>query len=171
MAKKVKLSRHENREIVYKLLFAKEFDCETPATDFYAAYDEESEVRYTDYTKDTFFGVCENKDEIDKKIEMVSHKWKVSRMSVSTKTILRLAVYEMLYSVTPPKVAINEAVEIAKKYDDEEAPSFINGILNKIARENSVFEENTSAEDKNAVVEIKEVPDPENGLAENKENG
>ena len=60
--------------------------------------------------------------------------WKIKRMSKVTLSVLRLAVYELKYTDTPPKAVINEAVEISKEYDDEKASPFVNGILNKVAR-------------------------------------
>jgi N utilization substance protein B len=57
-------------------------------------------------------------------------------MAAVTRSILRLAVYEILWGEVPPRAAINEAVELAKLYDEEAAPAFINGILNQIAKEN-----------------------------------
>ncbi len=126
--------RHENRENAFTLLFAKEFDRETDPADFYQAYLDNNDVQYTDYVKNTFLGVCEQCDTIDRAIEEVSVKWKLSRMATVTRTVLRLAVYEMTCSEVPVKVVINEAIEIAKKYDDENSTGFVNGILNKIAR-------------------------------------
>ncbi len=126
--------RHENRENTFTLLFAKEFDREANAADFYNAYLENNEVQFADYVKNTFLGVCEQCETLDKEIENVSVKWKLSRMATVTRTVLRLAVYEMMNSEVPVKVIINEAIEIAKKYDDENSTGFVNGILNKIAR-------------------------------------
>ena len=126
--------RHENRENAFTLLFAKEFDREADAAEFYDAYLENNDVQYADYVKTTFLGVCEQCAVIDKAIEEVSVKWKLSRMATVTRTVLRLAVYEMTNSEVPVKVVINEAIEIAKKYDDENSTGFVNGILNKIAR-------------------------------------
>ncbi len=126
--------RHENREKAFTLLFAKEFDLDTNAVDFYSSYIENNDVSFSDYVKSTFIGVCEQREALDREIEEVSVKWKISRMAVVTRTILRLAVYEMENSKVPVKVIINEAIEIAKMYDDDNAPGFINGILNKIAR-------------------------------------
>ena len=60
-------------------------------------------------------------------------------MSTATRTVLRLAVYELTETETPPKVVINEAVEIIKLYDEDSAPSFVNGILNRIARERGLI--------------------------------
>jgi len=132
--------RHENRENAFKLLFAKEFDREAAAADFYNAYLENNDVRYADYVKNTFLGVCEQCETIDREIEAVSVKWKLSRMATVTRTVLRLAVYEMMNSDVPVKVIINEAIEIAKKYDDENSTGFVNGILNKIARNRGLIE-------------------------------
>lgn len=136
--------RHENRENSFMLLFAKEFHKETAPTEFYNARLESDGIQYDDHVKNTFFGVCEQCEMIDQKIEEVSVKWKLSRMATVTRTILRLAVYEMTNSDVPVKVIINEAIEIAKKYDDENSPGFVNGILNKIARNNGLI--STSSE-------------------------
>ena len=62
-------------------------------------------------------------------------------MSVATRTILRLAAYEIIKTDIPVRVAINEAVEIIKSYDDETAPTFVNGILNKLARSHGLIGE------------------------------
>ena len=71
--------------------------------------------------------------ELDERINAVSTGWKTSRMSRVDLTLIRLALYEMLYDDTVPvKVAINEAVEIAKKYGGADSPSFINGILARL---------------------------------------
>ena len=72
--------------------------------------------------------------ELDAKINEVAKGWKTRRMGKVELTILRLAVYEMLYDEDiPEKVAINEAVELAKKFGQEESPAFINGVLAKLA--------------------------------------
>lgn len=130
-----KLSRHEAREIVFQLLFAKEFDREADPIGFYAAHAENSETEYNDYIRTTFLGVCEKQPELDPVIEAASIKWKMSRMSTATRSVLRLAVYELTCTDVPAKVVLNEAVEIIKKFDAENAPAFVNGILNKIARD------------------------------------
>ncbi|MBQ7313749.1 MAG: transcription antitermination factor NusB [Clostridia bacterium] len=138
--------RHENRENVFTLLFAKEFDRETDPADFYQAYLDNNNVQYADYVKNTFLGVCEQCEIIDRTIEEVSVKWKLSRMATVTRTVLRLAVYEMTCSEVPVKVVINEAIEIAKKYDDENSTGFVNGILNKIARNRGLIDSGATAE-------------------------
>lgn len=142
MPDKSRTSRHDRRIAAFKLLFAYEFNKEISPADFYDSYvnrdEEENSGEASEfsgaYVKEVFTGVCENLDEIDEMIENAAVKWKISRMSVPTKTILRLAVYEMINTDTPVKVVLNEAIEIIKSYDDESAPSFVNGILNKIAK-------------------------------------
>ncbi len=134
------LSRHESRRIVFTLLFAWEFHKEEKAIDFYYASREDVEIAYTDYIRDTFLGTAEHLSEIDGAIEKYAVKWKVSRMARVTRSLLRLAVYEILYTETPARAVINEVVELAKEYDDASSPAFINGILNTLARENGKIE-------------------------------
>ena len=134
MAENKNLSRHESRRVVFTLLFAWEFHKEEKAIDFYFANKEDAEIPYNEYIRDTFTGTAEHLPEIDAEIEKYAVKWKVSRMARVTRSLLRLAVYEILYTDTPVRVVINEIVELAKEYDDEASPAFINGILNKLAR-------------------------------------
>ncbi len=134
-----KLTRHEARELAFKILFAKDFDLEADAKDFYGAFIENTEEKTNDYVEATVIGVSEKLGEIDALVESSSTNWKVSRMSTATRTVLRLAVYELTETETPPKVVINEAVEIIKLYDEDSAPSFVNGILNRIARERGLI--------------------------------
>ncbi len=78
-------------------------------------------------------GVIDNKSQLDKLIEQFSSNWKISRMGCVDRNILRIAAYEILYCHDiPPKVSINEAVDIGKLYGTEESGSFINGILDGI---------------------------------------
>jgi N utilization substance protein B len=78
-------------------------------------------------------GVIDNKSRIDQLIEQFSNNWKINRMGCVDRNILRIATYELLYCLDiPPKVSINEAVDIGKLYGTEESGSFINGILDSI---------------------------------------
>lgn len=80
--------------------------------------------------------VLDHIEEIDDILKKYSEHWALDRMTVIDRNLLRLGVCELTYSQTiPPKVVINEAVEIAKKYGSEESPDFINGILDKIFKE------------------------------------
>lgn len=79
-------------------------------------------------------GTLDNRDEIDRKIEMFSSNWKLSRMSGVDRNVIRIAVYELLFCTDiPSKVSINEAIDIGKKYGTADSGAFINGILDAIA--------------------------------------
>ncbi len=129
--------RRELREHIFKLLFQIEFNemKEMPEhIDLYLACLESASDSDKKYIKDKFQLLCERVEEIDELINTYATGWKTSRMNKVDLTLLRLAVYEMKWDdEVPVKVAINEAVELAKKFSGEEGPSFVNGVLAKIA--------------------------------------
>jgi len=95
---------------------------------------EDAEVRK--FSEELVSGTLLHLDEIDRKIQDVAAHWKMDRMASVDRNIMRFAVFELLYrDDIPPAVTINEALEIAKKYSSSEAASFINGLLDKIARD------------------------------------
>jgi len=108
MSGKTKLTRHQCRELIFKLLFAKEFHKEADPKEYYDSYIEITEEPTAEYVENVFVGVCQCAQEIDAEIEEYSIKWKMSRMSTATRTILRLAVYEMTKIDVPAKVVLNE---------------------------------------------------------------
>ncbi len=125
------------REFVFAILFAKTFAPEEAADVVWARELENADAEFgeqIDYVHGTFFGVNDRLAEIDEKIEQAAKGWALSRLSKVSISIMRLCVYEMLaVEDVPKRVALNEAVELAKKYDDDSAPAFINGVLNTIA--------------------------------------
>src|SRR5213075_1055340 len=80
-------------------------------------------------------GALAHLDEVDEKIKSRAEHWRISRMAIVDRNILRLAVYEFLHEPTPRTVAINEALEIARRFSTYEATQFINGILDAIKRD------------------------------------
>ncbi len=162
MAEKTQMNRHDSRKTVFTLLYTKEFYPELDGREFLQASAEAAESTYNVYIVDTFLGTQQHMPEIDKEIETYAVKWKISRMAKVTRSILRLAVYEMLYAQAPvpPKVLINEAVELAKEYDDDAAPTFINGILHRVAKEHALLEGNTRTEETPADAEPAAEPAP-----------
>jgi N utilization substance protein B len=90
--------------------------------------------RQLDYTRDLVLGIAEHAAEIDEALANVSRRWKLMRMARVDRNILRLAAFEMMYSQgkVPPKVAINEAVELAKRFGGDDSPSFINAVLDNL---------------------------------------
>ena len=129
-------TKNERRERVFQMLFSLDFNKErTSDESFVSFFDEGDTIPVEGYIKNTFDGVNSFALEADALVEADSKNWSTDRMSGVTRNILRLAIYELLCTDVPPKVAINEGVELAKKYGDDQEPAFINGILNRIARE------------------------------------
>jgi N utilization substance protein B len=89
-----------------------------------------------EFAKRIVIGVLERRQEIDRLIEERSENWRLDRMTAIDRNILRIALFELLYcSEIPPKVTINEAIDLGKRYGSEESGSFINGILDRIQNE------------------------------------
>jgi N utilization substance protein B len=89
-----------------------------------------------DYVRNVFFGSCEQDSLIEEKMLPHLKGWKIERISPVSMAILRLGCYEMLFLPDiPTRVTINEAVELAKKFDDEKSYSFVNGVLNSFAKD------------------------------------
>lgn len=142
------MKRSEQREAIFKLLFMALFNEQEEMPEKMAFYletmedgsDEEKVLIPNDeeaaYIKAKYQMIQEKLPEIDEVLNANSKGWKTSRMSKVDLTILRLAVFEVKYDDRiPTGVAINEAVEIAKRFGGDESASFINGILGKIARD------------------------------------
>ncbi|MBE6596173.1 MAG: transcription antitermination factor NusB [Ruminococcaceae bacterium] len=127
------MTRREARERVFELLFESEFRADETAIEIFGTSTENREVAEDDYVKRAYFTIMEKKDEIDALIGEHSNGWKTSRLTNVSRSVLRLCVYEMLYEdKIPHNVSINEAVELAKTYDEEKARVFINGVLHSI---------------------------------------
>ena len=138
------MTRSEMREHVFKLIFRVPFHDKNELReqiDYY--FDGLTDVNEKDYEyiKNKALLVCELSDDIDEKINLVSEGWPVDRIGKAELAIMRLAVYEMLYDDDiPVNVAINEAVELAKSYgSDDNAASFVNGVLAKLAELKSII--------------------------------
>lgn len=145
------IKRREAREQLLTLLYEMSFETigargdRTPE-EVYANAVEIRSLPDDEYVKKVFFSIWEHQYEIDALIEKYAEGWRADRISRVTSSIMRLAIYEMMYEELPVGIAINEAVELAKKFDYDKAPKFINGILNKIAEENGLKGEKTSDE-------------------------
>ena len=131
------MSRRELREHVFRMLFRIEFnnDEEMKEQEIFFFEDlEEATGKDQEYILNKYRAIVEKKEEIDTLLNRVTEGWKTSRMNRVDLTILRLATYEVVWDEdVPTGVAINEAVELAKKYSSDEGPSFVNGILAKVA--------------------------------------
>ena len=129
------LNRKQSREAVFGLVYELDFNREYEVDEIYHNALELREIEENEYIKETFFGIYVNIAEIDSLIEEKSRGWKMDRISKVSRAAMRLCAYEIKYTEIPFNIAINEALEIVKKYDDEKARGFVNGILNSIAEE------------------------------------
>ena len=85
-----------------------------------------------DFVKEMVYGVITNRNKIDEYANKYLENWSLDRLGNTDQAILRMAIYELMYTKTPSVVVINEAVELAKKYSSDESPAFINGILGNL---------------------------------------
>ncbi len=132
------MKRRRAREYVLQILFQIEITGNKLSDDvlneFWKDKDEATEVK--EFTQSIVSGTIEHIVPLDEIIKNAAEHWSLDRMAVVDKNILRAAAYELIYRADiPASVAINEALEIAKKYSTEESASFLNGILDKIAKE------------------------------------
>lgn len=88
-----------------------------------------------EFVKDVVFGVVTKKDELDSLANKYLNKWTIDRLGNTDQSIIRMAIYELLYTNTPGIVVINEAVELAKSFSDDDVKNMINGILDKIYKD------------------------------------
>lgn len=130
------MNRRMAREAVFELLFETEFKKEEVREEIFALSVDNREVEDDAYIKTVYFGVGLHQDELDELINKHAKGWKVTRISRVSRSILRLAIFEMRYlDDVPSHVAINEAVELTKKFDEESARAFVNGVLNSVKNE------------------------------------
>ena len=88
-----------------------------------------------EFVKDVVFGVVTKKDELDSIANKYLNKWTIDRLGNTDQSIIRMAIYELLYTNTPGVVVINEAIELAKSFSDDDVKNMINGILDKIYKD------------------------------------
>ena len=126
--------RRQSRELALQLLFQREFAPQVEFNEFVHLFEEKYDKETVAYAHELVDGVTEKKSELDEQIQAASRHWKIERMSVVDRTILRMACFEMKSLNLQPKIAIDEAVEIAKKYGNTESGAFVNGILDQISK-------------------------------------
>jgi N utilization substance protein B len=126
--------RRRARELAVQVLFHLEFNPSDPGESFdllCRSFSPPKEIRA--FSKELVLGVWENKGKLDTLISQASRNWRIERMSRVDRNILRVAVFEVLYvGDIPPKVSIDEAVELGKKYGTEDSGAFVNGVLDHI---------------------------------------
>ena len=132
--------RRAARELALKFLYQSEFNSDSPDSELYPFFERANvSEEIQNFTQALIKNLLTNEKEVNELLKKISAKWAPDRMAGIAKNILRLGICELLFDpATPPKVVINEAIEIAKKFGTEESPDFINGILDKIFRDSRV---------------------------------
>jgi N utilization substance protein B len=132
-------SRRKARECALQMLFAADIAGAVPGevlrTYWTELGDSDTEEAAREFATRLAAGTLANLDALDERIRSRAEHWRIPRMAIVDRNILRLAVYEFLYEPTPRTVAINEALEIARRFSTYEATQFINGILDAIKRD------------------------------------
>ncbi|MCI8309238.1 MAG: transcription antitermination factor NusB [Clostridia bacterium] len=132
------MQRSAMRELAFKLIYGIEIqkEIEEDTLELFFENNNIIEEETQDYLKEIKEGIAEHKEEIN---ELISHNlkenWSFNRVSKINLSLIKIAIFEMLYLDLPYKIAINEVVELAKKYADDQAPVFINGILASVVKE------------------------------------
>lgn len=142
--------RRKARESALQILFQLEFDAthvKKKIDQYWKAKKPSKEIK--DYSTWLIKGIATHKKEIDNIIQTTSDHWRISRMALVDRNILRIAVFEILYEKDiAPAIIINEAIEIAKRFSSEEAAAFVNGILDAVKKK-IITQEDTLKDGKN----------------------
>lgn len=131
------MNRSEIRENAFKFLYEVEVqkDITPEHIELFLENNEINNAETKEYIEDVVKGIEENKKEILETIkENLKQEWEIDRISKINIALLKLSIYEIKYKNLPYKVAINEVVELAKKYGEETSPSFINGVLASVVK-------------------------------------
>lgn len=141
------MTRTETRELAFELLYSleiqkidqKEYN---EQIGLFLTEQNITQEKAKTYMMETVKGIAQNESNI---LELISQnlkeKWSIERISKINITLLKLAIYEIVYAKLPYKVVVNEAVEIAKKYGDDNSPSFINGVLANVIKQTGITDE------------------------------
>lgn len=128
------MTRREAREKALCLIYEYGFNAEKTPEEIIENAINEREENLSGFAKELFLGVCSHLAELDEKIAAAAENWRIERIGKVTLAVLRLGAYELLYMPEiGMEISINEALELTKKYDEEKAVGFVNGILGKIA--------------------------------------
>lgn len=130
-------SRHRALQILFQWDVARQPVEKAIDAFYYTLYSEESDtpLPQDDFMEQLVKGAAAKSVEIDEHLQKHSAHWRLERMSIVDRNILRLAVYEMMETATPPPVVIDEALELARRFSGDESVAFINGVLDAVRKE------------------------------------
>jgi N utilization substance protein B len=130
-------TRRRAREVVLQALYEDDLNPEqdSQVVDGFIKTRLHANKRLVEFAHQLLANVLRNRTKIDKALSEKAHNWSIRRMAAIDRNILRLGACEILFAETPGRVAINEAVELAKRYGDRQSKQFVNGILDRILKE------------------------------------
>ena len=136
-------TRRRAREIVLQLLYEADTNGSRQSDDSRQFIRSRLQGRkaLTQFACDLLEGTIKNRDAIDVKLTKLATNWTLPRMPVVDRNVLRLGAYEILHTETPGRVAVNEAIVLAKRYGDTNSPRFVNGVLDRLLKETEVVTE------------------------------
>lgn len=137
------MNRSKVREEAFKLLYSLQISKEEvkEQIDFFIEIEEITDKEAKKYINNTILGIEKEEKNIESQIEQnIKAGWTISRISKIDLTLLKLGIYEIIYTKLPYKVVINEVVELSKKYGDDSSKSFVNGVLASIVKKNNIIE-------------------------------
>lgn len=125
--------RHKAREVALQMLFQKDLNPDvTPDVIREQIQEAIPDEQLSRFAWSLFAGVIESRSTLDEKIESVASNWTVNRMPTTDRNAIRLGAFELLYTDTPPRVAIDEALELAKSFGSANSSAFVNGVLDRL---------------------------------------
>ena len=126
--------RSRAREVALQALYAVDLNPEQlkSQTDEFLASRLHDNVELIGFSSQLLVGVRRNQQQLDSELAARTQNWSLDRMAATDRNILRLAAFEILYTDTPGRVAINEALELAKRYGSSQSPQFVNGVLDRV---------------------------------------
>jgi len=133
--------RSRAREIALQLLYQEDLNADQ-AEDVRLSF-MHGRLQYNrkliEFAKSLIDGVQQNREAIDRALELTARNWRLSRMAATDRNVLRLGAFEILFGDTPDRVAVNEAIELAKRYGTNNSAQFVNGVLDRLMKSKDEF--------------------------------
>jgi len=126
--------RSRAREVVLQVLYEDDLnpDRNMAVSDEFLRGRLNHDVELVAFANELLSGVRRNRGELNELLEARAQNWSLSRMAVTDRNVMRLAAYEMLYTDTPKRVVLNEAIELARRYGSKQSSQFVNGVLDRV---------------------------------------
>ena len=130
------MSRRRAREVVLQILYQRDLNSDPvfEVEDDFLRRRLHNDDTLFDFAKGLIRGVVGNREEIDERLQAAAENWRISRMAVTDRAVLRMGAFEILFSDTPAPVALNEAIDLAKRYGSKNSAQFVNGILDRLKK-------------------------------------